>query len=310
MTPDSIRTEVAHWAARGVVGFKAEGIRADQLAALIEEAHRHGLPVTGHLDSGFRGSVNPRDAIGMGIDRVEHFLGGDVLAEGRSAYASIEKLDLRDPRTERLVAEQIRRFVEGGVHFDATLSAYDYWAGKDPDVYDYFRDEMALLTPFARTVVESRLPRTPLGQFERVYRAKHGTVRAFVQQGGEDLLTVGTDHPSWGEYFSGFSIHRELHALSRAGVPNAVVLRAATSNAAAALGLHELGTVEEGKLADLVVIHGDPLQDITTTREIRYVVRGGVVLDPGWLLERAWGRLGPAGPEEADWWKGDLRLGG
>ncbi len=310
MTPDSIRAEVAYWAVRGVAGFKAKGIRPQQLAALIEEAHRHGLPVTGHLDSGFRGSVNPRDAIEMGIDRVEHFLGGDVLAEHRNAYASIEALDLGDPEVERLLAEQIRRFVEGGVHFDATLSAYDYWAGKDPEVYDYFRDEMALLTPFARGVVESRLPRTPLEQFERVYRAKHQTVRAFVEGGGEDLLTVGTDHPSWGEYFSGFSIHRELHALSRAGVPNAAVLRAATANAAAALGLDELGTVEEGKLADLVVVQGDPLADITATRAVAVVVRGGVVLDPEWLLERAWGRLGPADAGEADWWKGNLRLGG
>ncbi len=309
MTPDSIRAEVAAWAGAGAAGFKAKGIQPVQLAALVEEAHRYGLTVTAHLDSGFRNSVNPRAAIEMGIDRVEHFLGGDVLSPDRNAYASIEVLDLDDSETDRLLREQIARFVQNGVRFDATLSAYDYWAAKDPEVYTPFRDEMALLTPYARSVVESRLPRRPLDQFERVYRVKHGTVRLFVENGGGDLLTVGTDHPSWGEYFSGFSIHRELHALSRAGVPNEVVLRAATANAAAALGLEELGTVEEGKLADLVIVSGDPLSDITATRDVLWVVRNGAVFDPGWLLERAWGRLGPAGQESADWWKGSLRLG-
>src|SRR5688572_15019845 len=66
MTPDSIRREAAWWALNGARGFKAKGIRADQLEALIAVAHEHGLTVTGHLDSGFRNSVNPRAAILMG----------------------------------------------------------------------------------------------------------------------------------------------------------------------------------------------------------------------------------------------------
>jgi imidazolonepropionase-like amidohydrolase len=310
MTPDSIRAEVRYWALRGVRGFKAKGIRPDQLAALVDEAHRMGLPVTAHLDSGVRNSVNPQDAIAMGIDRVEHFLGGEALPDSRSAYASLESLDLNDPVTEDQVVRQVRRFVDHGVYFDATLTAYDYFAEKDPEVYRYFADEMGLLTPWARAQVESRLPRRPLEQFGRIYRVKHQTVRIFVENGGADWLTVGTDHPSWGEYFSGYAIHREMHALSRAGVPNAVVLRAATANAARALNLSsKLGTLEPGKWADLVVVRGDPLRDITATRDVLHVMKAGTLYDPGTLLESVHGRLGPSGPEEAGWWKGDLRLG-
>jgi imidazolonepropionase-like amidohydrolase len=269
-----------------------------------------GLPVTAHLDSGYRNSVNPRDAIAMGIDRVEHFLGGEALPDSRSAYASLEALDLNDPVTVDQVVRQVRRFVDHGVYFDATLTAYDYFAGKDPEVYTYFHDEMGLLTPYARGVVESRLPRTPLEQFGRIYRVKHRTVRAFVENGGADWLTVGTDHPSWGEYFSGFSIHREMHALSRAGVPNAVVLRAATRNAARALDVSAtLGTIEPGKYADLVVVDGDPVDDITVTRRVLNVVKAGELYDPEALLESVRGRLGPVSAEEAEWWKGSIRLG-
>ena len=86
---DSIYAEVDHWAELGVRGFKAKGITPDQLRALIDRAHQHGLTVTGHLDSGFRNCVNPRDAILMGIDRIEHFMGGDAFTPDQSAYAFV-----------------------------------------------------------------------------------------------------------------------------------------------------------------------------------------------------------------------------
>ncbi len=310
MTPDSIRAEVDYWAGRGVRGFKAKGIQPDQLEALVERAHFHGLTVTGHLGSGFRATVNPRDAILMGIDRVEHFLGGDVMPADRSAYASLEALDLDDPDTRRLIDEEVRRFIDHHVYFDATLTAYDYFADKEPAVYGYWYDERGLLTPYAREVVEARLPRRPLDQFGRIYRVKHRTVKAFVEDGGAPLLTVGTDHPSWGEFFSGFGVHREMQALVQAGIEPAVVLRAATTNAAHALGLDGvLGTVEPGKYADLVVVEGDPLADITATRRVRTVIRSGRVYDPAALLASVRGQLGPRSEAEADWWKGSLRLG-
>ena len=76
---DSLRAEVEYWAAQGARGFKAKNIDPDHLRWLIEAAHEHGLTVTGHLGSGYRDSVNPRDAIMMGIDRIEHFMGGDAM---------------------------------------------------------------------------------------------------------------------------------------------------------------------------------------------------------------------------------------
>ncbi|HSG47191.1 MAG TPA: hypothetical protein VLA43_05155 [Longimicrobiales bacterium] len=70
------------------------------------------------------------------------------------------------------------------------------------------------------------------------------------------------------------------------------------------------GTVEPGKYADLVVVRGNPLADITATRNVLQLVRGGVLYDPGALLESVMGRLGPENAAQAEWWKGDPRLGG
>ena len=311
MTPDSIRGEAAYWALRGARGFKAKGIRPEQLQALVEVAHEHGLTVTGHLGSGARSSVNPRDAILMGIDRIEHFLGGDALPASKSAYASLEFLDMSDPGTAARIREQTALFIRQGVFFDATLTAYGYFADREPAVYGYWADEMGFLTPFAREVVVSRLLRRPSAQFRRIYYVKRQTVKAFYDAGGGDQLTLGTDHPSWGEFWSGFGSHRELHAMVLAGIPNAAALRAGTVNAARALGLaHRLGTIEPGKYADLLVVTGDPLTEITDTRNATVVIKAGTVYDPAALFESVRGKMGPKGAADADWWKGNLRLGG
>lgn len=310
MTADSIRREATYWALSGARAFKAKGIRPGQLRVLIDVAHEHGLTVTGHLDSGFRNSVNPRDAILMGIDRVEHFLGGAALPETRSAYASLELLDLADEDVARMIREQAELFIEHGVYFDATLTAYGYFADREAVVFDYWADEMGFLTSYARRAVEERLPREPLDQFERIYYVKRETVRAFYDAGGGDQLTLGTDHPSWGEFFSGFGSHRELHAMVLAGIPNAAALRAGTINAARALGVDgRLGTVEQGKYADLLIVRGDPLTEITDTRNGHVVIRAGRVYDPAALFDSVRGKLGPQGDADAAWWKGNLRLG-
>ncbi len=125
-TPHRIREEVDAWAAKGVRGFKAKGIRPAPLQALIERAHQHGLTVTAHLDSGFHDSVNPRDAILMGIDRIEHFTGGDAITPDGPAYASLEDLDVDRPE----VSAEIALFLKHHVFYDATITAYGYFGEK------------------------------------------------------------------------------------------------------------------------------------------------------------------------------------
>ncbi|MCH8849367.1 MAG: amidohydrolase family protein, partial [Chloroflexi bacterium] len=80
------------------------------------------------------------------------------------------------------------------------------------------------------------------------------------------------------------SLHKELGYLSGAGLSNADVLRCATSRAAEALGRDDLGTIEPGKQADLLLLRQNPLEDLAALRDIHRVVQGGRVLDPAELL--------------------------
>src|SRR5688500_9486665 len=299
MTAQQIYAEVDHWAALGARGFKAKGITPDELRALIERAHFHGLTVTGHLDSGNRNSVNPRDAILMGIDRIEHFMGGDAFTADKSAYASYEHMKFDTPEVKRSAAPQKQQ----RTHFDATLSAYGYYGKKDPDVFTYFVDEKKFLTPYMRSVIDARPPRRVNEQFENIYWTKRKEVKAFYDAGGGGLITLGTDHPSWGEFFTPFSVHRELQSLSRSGIPNAAVLRIATINSARAMGLGDrLGSIEVGKWADLVVVRGNPLADIRRTRQPRVVVKAGRVYDPATLMKAVEGKIGPASAADTAAW--------
>ena len=108
---------------------------------------------------------------------------------------------------------------------------------------------------------------------ERVWDRYREMVR-LMRDAGVPIL-AGTDQAP-----DGASLHRELELLVEAGLSPAEAIAAATSQATAFLGLiDELGTVEEGKRADLVLLDGDPLADITNTRRIAAVVVGGVLLN-------------------------------
>lgn len=291
-TAQDVIARVDAWAALGVRSLKAKRINTEQLEALIARGHRHGLTVTAHLDSGYRGTVNPKEAILMGIDRVEHFLGGDLLPPTRPAYESLA--DLTDAMLDTPAFDEIvNLFIERGVFFDATLTAYGYFGRRD-EVYDKWHDESRYFTPFVREWAAEQ-PRRIMEQFEKIYHVKHKTLKRFYDAGG--LITLGTDHVSTGEYLAGFAVHRELHALVRAGIEPSDALKIATIHGARALNVAEkLGTIEVGKFADLLVVKGNPLIDIRQTRTVHTVVKAGIIHDPAALLQSVEGKLGPSGP--------------
>ena len=116
-----------------------------------------------------------------------------------------------------------------------------------------------------------------------------------LHQAGAKIL-VGTDAPE-PQVAPGYSLHTEMELLVESGMSPSSVLQAATRvNAEVLREENHLGSIEPGKLADLVLLRADPLEDIRNTRQIDHVINRGEVLRPPEILERRTARASPDEP--------------
>jgi imidazolonepropionase-like amidohydrolase len=292
ITEDEIRHEVDAWAEQGVVSIKIKQATPGEMKILIEQAHERGMTTTGHLSNyNVEYDVDLRDAILMGLDRVEHQL---TLGSG-------------GPRSAEM-PQMIDLMLAHGVYYDANLQMYGGVNERRAHPTEtLWTNEAKYFTPYAQGLLEERGPPEPESDAEE-YAQRVLELKSLFDAGGAHLLIVGTDEPVYTNLLPGFAYHRELLAMTWAGIPPATVLKAATINGARALGIDaRLGSIEAGKLADLYVVRGNPLEDIKAARDIRFVVRDGVTYDPTELLQSAEGKIGPAGPDDHADWELELR---
>ena len=288
ITEEEIRAEVDKWAEQGVVSIKIKQATPGETKILIEQAHKHGMTTTGHL-SNYEGEydVHPRDAILMGLDRLEHQI---TLGSGGPESADMEQMI--DLILQYQVYYDANLQMYGGVNLRKELGADMIWT-----------NEAKYFTPYAQTLLEKRGDPPPESDVAE-YAQRVLELNKLYEAGGENLLIVGTDEPVYTTLLPGFAFHRELLAMVHAGLPNITVLKAATINGANALGVADkLGSIEPGKLADLLVIKGNPFEDIKATRNIELVIKGGVIYYPEILLKSAEGMIGPQGPDDHDDWE-------
>jgi imidazolonepropionase-like amidohydrolase len=282
-----IRQEVDKWAEQGVVSIKIKQASPGEAKILIEQAHKNGMTTAGHLGNyNVEYDVDLRDAILMGLDRVEH-----QLTLGSGGPGSAEMPQMIDLMLAHQVYYDANLQMYGGVNERLKHSAEMVW-----------KNEARYFTPYAQELLELRGPPAPESD-EEEFEQRVLELTSLYESGGGHLLIVGTDEPVYTNLLPGFAYHRELLAMTYAGIPPSAVLKAATINGASALGVDEsLGSIEVGKLADLVVVNGNPLEDIKAARDVRFVIKDGVTHDPKTLLLSAEGKIGPAGPHDhADW---------
>jgi hypothetical protein len=244
---------------------------------VIDEGHRAGLKVLAHL-----GNYSAQDAVADGIDSLEHIwsvFNYIIPAEVTTQPNHRAELELQNPRAQSLIADLAQR----RVYVDPTLVVFrnmillhDLTEIHDhPDVACVprrMRDDWHSYRQASTLAAETR-------EVRRSEFRKYQELTGLLHQAGVPLL-VGTDTP---EPFvpPGASLHQELELLVASGLSPAAVLSAATwQNARAMNQQDQLGTVEPGKLADLVILNADPTSDIRNTRQIFAVVRGGLVCDP------------------------------
>ncbi len=289
-TPAEARRVVAYWASEGATWLKFSGtVTREVLGAAIDEAHRHGMKVTGHLCS-----VTFREAAALGIDNLEHgfitnsdFVPGKRLDECPAENMRYqEQVDPDGPLADEVIRELVRRKVS----LTSTLSVYELFVTGRARIPE---EALAMLAPAARQAVEEDLRRTNEGGgfvsptlFDKMMRFE----RRFVAAGG--LLAAGVD--PWGNgSLPGFGDHRNYELLVEAGFTPPEAVRIVSANGAAVLGLlGETGTVTAGKRADLVVLDGNLSADPGAIRRVRLVFRDGIGYDPAKLKESVRGRVG------------------
>jgi imidazolonepropionase-like amidohydrolase len=291
ITEEEIRREVDKWAEQGVVSIKIKQATPGETKILIEQAHKNGMTTTGHL-SNYNGEydVHPRDAILMGLDRLEHQI---TLGSGGQESAEMEQMI--DLILKHQVYYDANLQMYGGINLRKELGADMVWT-----------NEAKYFTPYAQALLEKRGEPPPESD-EAEYTQRVLELNQLYESGGENLLIVGTDEPVYTTLLPGFAYHRELFAMVHAGLPEIAVLKAATINGANALGIGDkLGSIEPGKLADLFVTKGNPFEDIKTTRNIQFVMKDGAIYYPDALLKSAEGMIGPQGADDHEAW--ELRI--
>lgn len=293
--PEDAKKTVAFWADQGATSFKAYmNIRRAELKAAIEEAHKRGLKVTGHLCS-----ITYPEAIALGIDDLEHgFFVNTQLDPGKkpdecSKTAGDPTLLAMDPDGEeagKLIADMVS-------HHVALTSTLPVFEQRVPLHAPLRPKAMAILTPEAREAylynrnLTASLPADQAKDRLTAYRHDLALERRFVAAGG--LLLAGPDPTGNGGTLPGLGDLREVELLVEAGFSPTEAIRIASYNGAVYLGLqNRIGSIAAGKDADLVVVKGDPTRDIAEIQNVELVFKDGVGYDSAALLESVRGRYG------------------
>jgi imidazolonepropionase-like amidohydrolase len=293
-TEDAGRT-VDYWAAEGVTSFKAYmGIKPEELKVAIEHAHAKGLKVTGHLCA-----VGFREAAALGIDNLEHGIVVDTeflptkktgICPAKEAAEDFAKnVDIEGAPVQAM----IRDLVSHHVAVTSTLAVFEISVPNRPALRKMMRAKDALSPQGWATylrvrsgIAEENNPMSAVSlkkemQFER----------DFVKAGG--LLLAGCDPTSFGGVLPGFGDQRGIELLVEAGFTPVEAIHIATQNGATFLGESEsIGSIAAGKAADLVVLAGNPVQNIEEIENVQLVFKDGIGFDPAKLIQSVQGLVG------------------
>lgn len=291
--PDHARKMVAYWDYEGVDDFKVYAqISRELLQVVVEEAHKIGKKVTGHL-----GAVTYREAADLGIDNLEHgfFVSTDFVPDkvedknpsGRAQRESLLKLDPEGPKATSL----IRHLVQKGVAITSTLTVFEAMTPGRPLLPNAALDTMLpeARDRFLRTW--SRMATRPKSDWPALFKKGMELERKFFKEGG--LLLVGTDPTGNGGVVAGYSNLRAIELLVEAGLTPLEAIQVATLNGARYLEVEdELGTIDVDKIADMVVVNGDPASNIQDIRKITIVFKDGIGYDSQKLFDSVRGTVG------------------
>lgn len=291
--PPDARALIDYWANEGATSYKVYmNIPRATLAAVVEEAHKRKHKVTGHLCS-----ITYREAADLGIDNLEHgFLAStdfvkdkipDTCPRQADVLNSLATLDPEGAEAKALIDHLIAKKVA----LTSTLTIFETFAAGRPMAPS---GALELLAPEQREQYLSRwstIAQQGKNQWTELLRIGMRLEKKFVEAGG--YLMAGTDPTGYGGVVAGFSNVRELELLVEAGFTLPEAVKISTRNGAVFLG-HEsdVGTLENGKRADLIVFKGSVSSDLRTLKDLRWTMKSGVAYDRARILAAMKGRIG------------------
>lgn len=268
------RAYVRRLKAAGVDHVKVDlTITDEQLRAVIEECKAQGLPLLGH-------TRNIKTAVEMGFTHMEHT---DTMA--RALLAQAGKDAARGVPPESVVDVKafpplIDFLVQHKVYVNPTL--FLMWAGGTERWRDWTKDG-------AKLAADPRLAFVPAdvrAAWDRQPRVRDGYknvadfLRMYSEAGGKILAATDAVCGGCNQIVPGLSLHYEMQMLTDMGISPLKAIQGATLWSAEVIGQQkDIGSIEVGKLADFTVVEGNPLVDISATRNVRMVIKDGAVVD-------------------------------
>lgn len=302
-TPEAAIAFVDRVADSGINFIKTyEMLRPEVFTALVKRAHYRDLPVVGHIPQ----RMTTREAIAAGIDGIAHLKGTDYGCARDPEALRAERVAIMDAADDsehgaylwtrvigisgpKAMAQQdqsrcdelIALLARKGIWQTPGISTEAFLAKPQDELNHYTAlDYMPAVTRASKLSQYRKLKKGEFSEVAEIMVSKNTWKQELIakmHKAGINFL-AGTDSPAL--LLPGFSLHAELDALVEAGLPPLTALQAATINPAKFFKVEtSQGSIEVGKVADIVLLNADPLLNINHTRRITTVIARGRVFD-------------------------------
>ena len=247
-------------------------VKLEEVKDVAEEAHRLGMTVTGHVPIG----LNAYQTIEAGQDQINHIpYIVDIMVPTLPADASrldhanaAANLDLNSPAAQKAIAF----LVQHGTVVDPTLALFEFFSASTAKPAASIEPGVLKVAPELQAILADVGPPSPQAEISEKVFAKELAVVGALHKAGVPIV-AGTD-----QTVPGHSLHREIELYVQAGFTPMEAIQAATIVPARVMGLDkEIGTVEAGKRADVIILDGNPLESIRNIRKVEFVITNGVM---------------------------------
>lgn len=277
-TEEEAKAAIDNYAKLGYIQIKVySSLKPELLPKIVEMAHAHGMRVSGHVPSG----MNAEQFVRAGVDEIQHmnFIFLDFMPQVKDTRTPARFTEVAahgaeiDPKSEQ-VQSFIRLLKEHKIVVDPTLSIFEGMFNDRPGTmaqgYAPVADNMPAQVRRGFLYGGLEVPQGQDQRYQDSFQRMLDMAKAFYDSGVP--IVAGTDS------LAGYTLHRELELYVKAGIPAPKVLQLATLGAARVVKRDsELGSIAPGKLADVILVDGNPSAHISDIRRVKTVVKDGIV---------------------------------